>query len=120
MSPKPEMRTSARAGESESPLTKGVAGANGAGQNASAADAKAAKAPDAAKKKPKVKLKQVLPDVWELIKPRRALLGFGLLLMAVNRISGLVLPWSTKSLIDDVINKHQSQKLFPLIAGVAL
>src|SRR5207248_5273243 len=35
-------------------------------------------------------------------------------------VSGLVLPWSTKSLIDDVITKHQSQKLIPLIAGVAL
>ena len=62
----------------------------------------------------------MLPDVWELVKPRRALLALGLLLMAINRVAGLVLPWSTKSLIDDVISKHQSQKLMPLIAGVAM
>src|SRR5947209_6214613 len=124
MSPKPEMRTSARMGESESALTKPATGANGVGsQSASAARDAGTKAQgDAAQKKPKpkLKLKQVLPDVCELVKPRRALLGFGLLLMAVNRVSGLVLPWSTKSLIDDVITKHQSQKLIPLIAGVAL
>src|SRR5204862_6601893 len=30
------------------------------------------------------------------------------------------LPWSTKSLIDDVITKHQQEKLLPLITGVAV
>ena len=74
----------------------------------------------AAKAKPKLKLKQVLPDVWELVKPRRGLLAFGLVLMAINRVAGLVLPWSTKSLLDDVIGRHQTQKLTPLIVGVAL
>src|SRR5438270_3226835 len=118
MSPKPEMRTSGREVE---PLTKAAAARNGGAAASPAAGLSGAKEQaDAAKKKPKLKLKQVLPHVWALIKPRRALLGFGLVLMAVNRVSGLVLPWSTKSLIDDVINKHQSQKLLPLIAGVAL
>src|SRR5437870_4002532 len=41
-----------------------------------------------------------LPDVWALIKPRRGLLALGFALMAVNRVAGLVLPASTKNLID--------------------
>ena len=45
-----------------------------------------------------------LPDVWALIKPRRSLLAAGFVLMAVNRISGLVLPASTKYFVDNVIN----------------
>ena len=32
---------------------------------------------------------KTLPDVWALIKPRRALLLFGLLLMAINRVPDL-------------------------------
>jgi len=74
-----------------------------------------AAAPDA---KPAVKLSQVWPEVWALVRPRRAMLGLGLLLMGVNRVSGLVLPWSTKSLIDDVIGKHRADLLMPLVGGV--
>src|SRR3954469_17005795 len=66
------------------------------------------------------KLKALWPDIWQMVRPRRWLLLLGLVLMAVNRIAGLVLPWSTKSLIDDVITKHQTQKLAPLITGVAI
>jgi subfamily B ATP-binding cassette protein MsbA len=68
--------------------------------------------------KPAVKLSQVWPEVWALVRPRRFMLGVGLLLMGVNRVSGLVLPWSTKSLIDDVIGKHQAGLLMPLVGGV--
>src|SRR5258708_26988302 len=39
-----------------------------------------------------------LPDVWALIKPRRGLLALGFVLMAVNRVAGLVLPGSMKYL----------------------
>ncbi|MCU1283866.1 MAG: transporter, ATPase subunit [Acidobacteriales bacterium] len=55
-----------------------------------------------------------------MVRPRRWLLLLGLVLMAINRVAGLVLPWSTKSLIDDVINKHQQEKLVPIITGVIL
>ena len=41
-----------------------------------------------------------------MILPRRNLLVGGLVLMAINRLSGMVLPYSTKFLIDDVIGKH--------------
>ncbi len=56
----------------------------------------------------------MLPDVWALIKPRRAILAVGLALMAVNRVSGLVAPISSKYLFDDVIANHQG-RLLPLI-----
>jgi len=60
----------------------------------------------------------VWPDLWSLIRPRRALLGLGLVLMAINRVSGLVLPASTKFLVDDIILKHRTGLLLPLVGGV--
>lgn len=63
-------------------------------------------------------LRVLLPDIWGLIKPRRALLGAGFLLMIVNRISGLVLPASSKYLVDDIIIKRHTQLLGPLILAV--
>ncbi len=60
----------------------------------------------------------VLPDVWELIRPRRKMLALGFLLMAVNRVSGLVLPYSTRYLIDTVVGKKQIHLLTPLVLGV--
>jgi len=38
--------------------------------------------------------------------------------MAINRIAGLVLPASTKYLVDDVITKRQQQLLLPLVLAV--
>ena len=57
----------------------------------------------------------MLPLIWELIQPRRGLLAIGFLLMIINRISGLVLPYSTKFLIDTVVVKRQVQMLKPLV-----
>jgi len=59
-----------------------------------------------------------LPDVWVLMKPRRGLLALGFVLMAINRLSGLVLPASTKYLVDNVINKRQIQLLTPIVLAV--
>src|SRR5579862_5155932 len=61
-----------------------------------------------------------LPQIWALIHPRRALLGVGLVLMAINRVSGLALPFSTKYLVDNVMIHRQSKYLIPLVAGVLL
>ena len=69
--------------------------------------------------RPKPPLKKVLPEVWKLIKPRRLLLSGSFLLMIVNRASGLILPASTKPLIDKVMygkNLH----MLPLIVGAVL
>jgi len=59
-----------------------------------------------------------LPDVWALIKPRRGLLAVGFVLMAVNRVAGLVLPASTKYFVDNVIGKRQIQLLTPIVLAV--
>ncbi len=61
------------------------------------------------------RLRTVLPEVWELMRPRRGLLALGFLLMVVNRVSGLVLPYSTKFLIDSVIAKHHVELLRRLV-----
>jgi ABC-type multidrug transport system fused ATPase/permease subunit len=59
-----------------------------------------------------------LPDAWELLKPRRKILLAGLILMAINRVAGFILPGSTKYLVDDVINKRQIQLLVPIVLVV--
>ncbi len=69
--------------------------------------------------RPKPKLKKVLPEIWKLVKPRRGLLAGSFGLMIVNRASGLVLPASTRYLIDDVMDKHQVH-LLPTIVGVVV
>ena len=56
----------------------------------------------------------LLPDVWFLIRPRRGLLAVGFCVMVVNRVAGLVLPASSKFLIDDIIGKRHLQLLVPL------
>ena len=61
---------------------------------------------------------KLLPDVWGLIEPRKAILALGFGLMLINRVAGLVLPGSTKFLIDNVIGKHQRQLLLPIILAV--
>src|SRR3984957_564491 len=61
-----------------------------------------------------------LPEVWALLRPRRGLLVLGLLLMAINRVSGLALPYTTKYLDDNVMIHHQTRLLVPLVGGVLL
>jgi len=78
-----------------------------------------ATAADLTAKRPRPKLKKVLPEIWALVKPRRMLLAGSFLLMIVNRASGLVLPASTKYLIDNVMGKHQLYML-PRIIGVVV
>ena len=66
------------------------------------------------------KLQAVLPLVWELVRPRRGLLAVGFVLMAINRVASLVLPYSTRYLIDSVIIKRNIQLLTQLVLGVLL
>src|SRR6266849_6368198 len=60
-----------------------------------------------------------LPEVWALVRPRRGLLGLGLVLMAINRVSGLVLPASSKYVVDNVMIHRQMGLLLPLV-GIGL
>ncbi len=66
------------------------------------------------------RLRALLPDIWELVKPRRGLLALGFLLMAVGRLAGIVLPASTKYLVDDVVGKRRTDMLLPLIGAVVV
>src|SRR6266705_851135 len=59
-----------------------------------------------------------LPDVWALIKPRRGLLALGFVLMAINRVAGLVLPGSMKYFVDNVVLHRQLQLLTPIVLAV--
>ncbi len=70
-------------------------------------------------KRPKPKLKDIWPEIWVLIKPRRWLLAGCFLLMIVNRTCALVLPASFKPLIDRVFTRHQTS-LLPWIVGAVL
>ncbi len=60
----------------------------------------------------------MLPDIWALVRPRRGVLALGFLLMIVNRGSSLVLPYSTRYLIDDIIGKRHIDLLLPLVLAV--
>jgi len=62
---------------------------------------------------------QIWRDLRELVWPRRNLFIIGLLLTFVNRAASLVLPGSTKFLIDDVVQKRRPELLFPIAAAVA-
>jgi len=78
-----------------------------------------ASVPTASPRAKKTPIFRALPEIWHLIQPRRGLLAMGFALMIVNRVSGLVLPASTKFLVDNVIGKRQITMLYPLV-GVVL
>src|SRR4051812_30622904 len=81
--------------------------------------------PAAVETKDTPKKKKMTSAAWQeakaLILARRGRLGLGLALMLVNRLSGLILPATSKYLIDDVIGKGRADLLLPLAlaAGVA-
>ncbi len=70
-------------------------------------------------KRPRPPLKKVLPEVWALMRPRLGILSVSFVLMMVNRACGFVLPVAAKFLIDNVMAKHQMDKL-PLIVGAVV
>ena len=53
-------------------------------------------------------------EARELLAEHRTSLTIGLVLMVFNRLSGLVLPATSKYFIDDVIQKHRTGLLMPL------
>src|SRR5215469_636738 len=57
--------------------------------------------------------------VKELVRPRRALLAFSFLLVLIGRVSGLVLPVSTKFLFDTVIHRNRPD-LLPFLIGAVV
>ena len=73
----------------------------------------------------KTKKRFVTPGAWDeakkLVHAHRSRLILGLVLMLVSRLAGLVLPWMSGYVIDDVIGEGQADLLIPLAlwAGAA-
>jgi ABC-type multidrug transport system fused ATPase/permease subunit len=60
-----------------------------------------------------------MPEIWKLVKPFRWVLAGSCLLMIVNRICSLAVPISSRYLVNNVMYKHQIEKL-PLIVGAVV
>ncbi|MEW7279013.1 ABC transporter ATP-binding protein [Aquimarina sp. 2201CG1-2-11] len=71
------------------------------------------------KKKSKVTLLRAFKTI---IWPRRSLVFIGLVLIVFNRIAGLILPWKSKTLLDDVVPSKDMELLYELliIVGTAI
>ncbi|HEX2644191.1 MAG TPA: ABC transporter ATP-binding protein [Thermoanaerobaculia bacterium] len=72
-----------------------------------------------ARERKKLEGRVVLRDALELVKARKGRLALGLGLMAINRLCGLVLPGTSKFLVDEVIGKHRQELLYVLVAIAA-
>jgi len=73
---------------------------------------------DLSDKKPKPKFKDIWPEIWALVKPRRWILLGAFFLMVINRAAGLVLPVLSRPLIDLVFIKNQIGVLPKIIFAV--
>jgi len=74
--------------------------------------------PPAPKKAATERFRDLWPDIRALVRPRRRQLGIGFLLIVISRLCGLVLPLSSRYLIDDVIGKHNQGMLMPIVLAV--
>src|SRR5262245_3466771 len=71
------------------------------------------------KKPPRVRLSEAWRESRQLLREHQGRLVLGLALMLVNRLVGLVLPLTSKWLIDLVIGQRRVDLLWPLaIAGL--
>jgi ABC-type multidrug transport system fused ATPase/permease subunit len=61
----------------------------------------------------------MMPEIWKLVEPFRWVLAGSCLLMIVNRICSLAVPISSRYLVNNVMYKHQIEKL-PLIVGAVV
>jgi ABC-type multidrug transport system fused ATPase/permease subunit len=76
-----------------------------------------ARAAELPKRKPN--LKKLWPEIKALIAPRKGLLVAGMALMAVNRVAGLVLPYTSKTLLDKVLSTtNPHPELLPKIIAL--
>jgi subfamily B ATP-binding cassette protein MsbA len=68
--------------------------------------------------KKKIDFRKAMPEIWRLVRPRKWLLLLGLLLVAINRVAGLTLPFVSRPFVNLVLRKHESDKLMPLVVVV--
>jgi len=81
-----------------------------------AGHSRAAARADLPKRKPS--LKKLWPQIWALVAPRKSLLLAGMCLMAINRVAGLVLPFTSKPLLDKVLSPAGHPELLPKIIAL--
>src|SRR5580704_15406506 len=67
---------------------------------------------------PSQPLWKALPDAWRMLHPSALLVMGGFGLMIVNRVAGLVLPYTTKSFVDGVLFHQKSSLLEPIVLAV--
>src|SRR5271165_5512990 len=72
---------------------------------------------DLPKRKPD--LKKMWPQIRTLVMPRKGLLLAGMVLMGINRLAGLVLPYESKALVDKVFSPlHPQPRFLPQIIAL--
>jgi ATP-binding cassette, subfamily B, putative efflux pump len=69
--------------------------------------------------RPKLQWGTAWREAQDLIWARRGRLALGFVLMSVNRLAGLVLPGTSKVLVDEVVGKHRGDLLWPLAGAAA-
>ena len=65
--------------------------------------------------KPKVTMAQAFKTI---IWPRRKLVFLGLILIVIRSLAGLILPWQSKVLLDEVVPSKDTSQIYTLIAVV--
>ncbi len=70
--------------------------------------------------KKKVHFAEMWRESRDIVWPYRRRLALGALLMIANRLAGLVLPASSKFLIDDVVGEGHAQLLVPMALAVGV
>jgi subfamily B ATP-binding cassette protein MsbA len=68
--------------------------------------------------KKKIDFRKAMPEVWKLVRPRKWLLLLGLVLVAINRVAGLTLPFVSRPFVNLVLRQHQGARLMPLVIAV--
>jgi subfamily B ATP-binding cassette protein MsbA len=77
-----------------------------------------AAAPEGKDKRKPPSLKSIWPELRVMIMPRRGLLIFSFFLMVINRLAGVVLPISSKFMIDTVIGHRRVDLLTPMVLAI--
>jgi ABC-type multidrug transport system fused ATPase/permease subunit len=71
-------------------------------------------------RKKRVRFRDVRGEAWALVSAQRKPLLIGLGLMVIGRLASLVLPASSKFLIDNVLGEGREELLLPLAAAAAV
>jgi ABC-type multidrug transport system fused ATPase/permease subunit len=79
---------------------------------------RSARAAQADLPKKKTDYRKALPEIWRLVRPRKWVLLLGLLLVAINRVAGLTLPFLIRPFVNQVLRNHRGDELMPLVTAV--